>query len=126
MELVLLILKLDVQAVLDADLKFDGLRGLVRRLNVVDDKVLLVLDAAVGSVHRDSDEIAEAHAYTLIALVRLLHVLEVEVVGCVFSKSAWWLQLPGQVEELEVLALIEVVLDHADEIYANALVLDRL
>jgi len=124
-------LKLNVEALLDADLHLDLLVLLLLLLvvlaaDVLHDEVLLLRHPVVLPIDADIDVVADAHVDPLIRLELLLHPIEREVVGHVVGQRAGRLQIANQLGEDRVVILVQLVLDEADELDADALVLQLL
>ena len=100
------ILKLDVQAVFDADVHLDRAVRLGRDLVRVHPNVLFA--DHVGHAARDGDahEVAQLDVDAVVRLVLLLDVLEVEVEGLRVLQFAGRGELLAQGEELVVAAAV--------------------
>ena len=105
--LALAVLELNVQAVFDAYIHFDGAVGFGRDPVAVDPDVLLADHVRHAPGDCAANEVAEPAVDTIVGLVLLLHVLEIEGVGLRVLEIAWGSELLVQGQKLVLGAAVK-------------------
>jgi len=125
-ELAAVELELDVEALLDAHLHLDGpvvvgLSPAVRHY-----ELLLLRYAVVVPVDHHVNVVPQPDDDSVVALKLFFDPIELEVILDIVRQSSGWLQVTDDLEERGVLVLVIEVLDDADELDADAQVVDAL
>lgn len=126
MVLALAVLKLDVQAVLYADVHLDAAVHLGGDPVAVDPDVLFANHVGHAAGDGDAHKVPQLDVDAVVRLVLLLDVLEVEVVRLRVLQLPRGGELLVQGEEFVVVASVEEHFDGADELHLDARVLEAL
>lgn len=126
MELALIKFELDVEALFDADLHLDGLVHFGLLARVAHNEFLFFGDPIIRPVDDDEDVVAQLNDNSVIALKLLLYAVELEIMRHIVSERAGRLQVSHNLQEGEVLILVELVLNDADELDSDTLMIDTL
>ena len=127
MEMLLIEFELDVKAFLDSNFHLDlwVFLGLLSH-DVIHDKLFLFCDAIVASIDANVDEVADSHVDPIVRLELLLNSVEGKVVCHVVSEGTWGLQFTHQLCKDRILILILKVLNDADQLNTDALMIELL
>ena len=126
MELALIEFELDVEALFNADLHLDRLVDFGLLTSVAHDEFLFLGDPIIRPVDNDKDVVAQPDDDSVIALKLLFDAVELEIVRHIVSEGTGRLQVSHNLQEGKVLVLVVEVLDDADELDPDTLMVDAL
>lgn len=118
--------ELDVEALFNADLHLDRLVDLGLLASVAYNEFLFLGDPIIRPVDNDGDVVAKLDDDAIVAFKLLLDTVELEIVRHIVSEGAGWLQVSHNLEECEVLVLVVSVLNDADELDPDTLMVNAL
>lgn len=115
-----------MKALFDADLHLDRLVHFGLLARVANDEFLFLGDPIIRPVDNDEDVVAQLNDDSVVALELLLYAVELEIVRDIVSERTGRLEISHNLQEGEVLILVKLVLNDADELDSNALMVDTL
>lgn len=112
-------LELNVEALLDADLHFNGQVFLFFFAHILNQKLFFLGNSIVVAINDHVDEVAQPHHNAIVTFKLLFDSIEGKVVGHVIFELPWGFQVSDQLQKDGVLVLIVQVFDEADQFDAN-------
>ena len=126
MELARIEFELDVKTLFNADLHLDWLVDLGLLASVAHNEFLFLGDPIIRPVDNDGDVVAQLDDNAIVAFKLLLDAVELEIVRHIVSERAGRLQVSHNLQECEVLILVVEVLNDADELDSDTLMVNSL
>ena len=123
MELGVVELKFDVEALLDAHLHLDWPICVRLHAHVGDDELLFLRYAVVIAVNHHVYVISQVYHYTIVGLELLFNSVELKIVRHIVCQCPGRLQIPNDLKESRILVLVVQVFNHSYQLYADAQVI---